>query len=244
VTQHRVVINLKNRKAVVKSCILFIVIVLTFFCKVDAQRYYLFHSAVNKSCKDVDVYYLYSSINNKVVVRTYSSIIKPHDVLLASDSAVVKMINDSLYLIRPLYPDVSINLFIVNRQNNQKVDSVKSFCVGNPFSFSINATRRDPFFSKSIIEDMKVLFLEPIRQGCLRYTSDFTILSYELVLKRNDSAILAVMFKGKQLIGSSYKKKLKEVSKSGDGLFARNIVLKAKDGRKVKVDEYGLLKIQ
>ena len=82
-----------------------------------------------------------------------------------------------------------------------------------------------------------------MRQGCLDYASGFKIISYDLVLKRNDIVILSGGFKGEQLIGNTFKKKLKQLSKSGDGLFIRNMTLKGKDGQQIKVDEYGLLKI-
>lgn len=218
---------------------LFLTTNLLCFLKADAQYYYLFHADTDKSCKGVDAYNLYFSIDNRVVIRKAGGLALKN-VSLASDSAIVTRINDSIYLVRPLYKDVSFRLFIIDRKNKQAIDSARSFSINIPFYFSINWEKYDPYYTRLIIDNMKILFLEPT---CLKYTSDFSILSYELVLKRNDSTILTGSFKGQELIGNSFKENLIKMSRYGDGLFARNIVLKHKDGREKKVDEYGLLKI-
>lgn len=214
--------------------------------ELKAQQIYLFHINTGKPCTDVDVYYLYFGINNKLVVRpAKANLIDLNSIAIKSDSARIEKVNDSLYYCQPIYKDVSLKIYVINTLTDGKIDSIRSYSIGQPFSFSINGKNHPVSYSNVIITDMKYLFFTPMRQGCLDYEKGFRIVAYQLVLMRNDATVLAANFKKGQLIKNSFKKKLKQLSKPGDGLFAKNIIIERKeDGRKITIYEYGLLEIQ
>ena len=232
-----------NRRVAAKilgSCFLF------FVClRLNAQQVYLLHFNAGKSCIDIDTYYLYYGTNNKIVARSANSIlIGLNSIILTSDSARIEKLNDSLYHLQPVYRDVRFKIFIMDILTGKKIDSVYSYSIALPLSFSINEKNYPLSYSRVILENIQSLFLAPMRRGCLDYEKDFKIASYQLVLMRKDTAVLSKCFKAGQLIDNSFKKKLMKFSKPGDGLFAKNIILESKDGRKTRVDEYGLLKVQ
>jgi len=213
--------------------------------RLNAQQVYLFHLAAGKSCGDIDTYYLYYGIDNKIVARSaQSSLIDLNSITLSSDSARIEKINDSLYHIQPDYKDVRFKIFVHSIRTGKKIDSVYSYSIGLPFSFSVNKKHYPLFYTRVILENMSSLFLEPMRSGCLDYEKGFKITSYQLTLMRNDTAVLSKSFKEGQVIDNAFKKKLIKLSKPGDGLFAKNIVLESKDGQISTIDGYGLLKVK
>ena len=228
----------------VKFKLFLCLILFVFLNKAFSQDIYLYHYNTSQHCKNYDAYYLYCSINNKILVKySDNSKINLEEILLKSDSLTIEKVNDSIYYLSPLYKNVHVKVYITDVLSGKKTDSVRSYCIGQPFSFTINPQKSNYSFGKKVIDKIDRVYLEHMRQGCLDYASGFKIISYDLVLKRNDIVILSGGFKGEQLIGNTFKKKLKQLSKSGDGLFIRNMTLKGKDGQQIKVDEYGLLKI-
>ncbi len=239
-----IILNLShiNRKAVAKT------LVSCFFClfcsRLNAQQVYLYHFNSGKSCIDIDTYYLYYDINNKIVVRPANGDLRDLNfITIKSDSARIEKLNDSLYHFQPIYKDVRFKIYIINNLTDKKIDSVYSNSISLPLSFSINKNNYPPSYSRIIIENMKFLFLEPMRKGCLIYERGFKISYYELALLRNDTVVLIQSFKGGEVINNAFKRKLKQLSKPGDGLFAKDVILKNKNGQQITIDEYGLLKI-
>jgi hypothetical protein len=161
---------------------------------------------------------------------------------LVADSIIVRKINDSIYIVHPIYDNSEVIIDVVDKNSYLIIDSFPLRSNGLPFTFSITQLdlRNIAHSYKDIFLQMKSLYYRSKSPNCIDYTKKWKIYSYELVLKRENSSIIEIKLQGSKLIPDSFKKRLIETIHEGDLLIAQNILLKNSSGEYIRVDNYGL----
>jgi hypothetical protein len=219
-----------------------LLVLLTLSTKVNGQQFAIAPASMVYTCPN----FLYYGVENpmKLLVKGQSNR-NFNKIKLVSDSIVINKINDSLYTLKPLYERVYCKIYFVDTSTGKNIDSIKKYCDYDPFTFAITHINvaHEYYSQREVINEMKGLYMESKSKDCFDYTKDYFLVSYDLVLQRGETTILAVKLKGNQLIPSEFKNKLIETAKTGDGLFAKNIILE-KNGQILQIPEYGLLKMK
>ncbi len=211
--------------------------------KILSGRIGIYHYNSSKNCSAVDGTQLYTSIENKIVIRSAKMRNSLKHINLESDSIHIKKINDSVFSLKPLYPNIMINLSFTDMRNHSILDIIKVYCI-DPFSFSFNVNTVDPYYWKEIIRQMKIISLKPLRQGCLKYLDNYKLISFELGLSREGNMLLKSSFKGDEQLTDEFKNSILRIAESGDQLIMKNLIIKTDKNELLKFPSYELLYFQ
>jgi hypothetical protein len=222
------------------------IVILTFstiyLVPAKGQIFTLKHFNENKYCSPDELYY---KIQNKAVLKNAEKgKYEFRNINLISDSIIIKRINDSIFTLRPLYENVNCKIYFIDKLTNQKVDSIKKHCGYDPFIFEVSSSYVHDVSYEYAYKSIKKVYLLSRSSECYDYAKNYSILSYDLVMYRNDSTLLKINLKDNQFIPLSFKKKMKSLEKTGDLLYAENIILSDKEGQKWKIGKRSVFKIQ
>jgi hypothetical protein len=163
---------------------------------------------------------------------------------LSGESLVVKKINDSIYNVRPLVANSELIIIVVDKNSYRVVDSLLVRSGEVPFSFSITKLNfRDVAHSyKDIFSQMKGLYCYSKNKECKDYAALWSVISYEIVLRRSDLTILRIKMVGGQLIPNVFKQNLIKEFQKEDIILAQNIILKNSVNEYIRIGSYGVYK--
>jgi hypothetical protein len=185
---------------------------------------------------------IYYGIESVMKLTSYNRNEDLRYMSMISDSVSISKISDSLYTLIPLYEQACSYIYLINTQDNRRVDSFVVRSDTYPFMFSITHRRiaDDIFTNAMIFEEMKTLYVRSRTPDCFDYTTICHLIAYDVTLERGDSIVLSTRLKGNEQISNSFKTALKENAKAGDVLFAKNIILEYTNKKCLRIANWGL----
>jgi hypothetical protein len=162
------------------------------------------------------------------------------NIEILSDSMSIRRKNDSVIIIIPKFENVYGKIYFSDRKTKTKIDSVIKYCNNNPFVFALT-----PNYNQHIWDPKKEiirLYSFSKNSDCFDYSKDYKIVSYSLLIKRNDSTVIENRLMGAQLISKAIKDEVSGKAMKGDILYASNVRLINKNGHEITIKDYPLIK--
>jgi hypothetical protein len=196
---------------------------------------------------------LYGEVNNGVQIvyiksksesAPWYTLLVSANTTLVADSIEVTKLNDSMYNLRPRKMG-GCKVYLVNMQNNEKIDSTVINCSSQPISLGVTnfELSHRSYYAAQLFPHFEHLGMYSARRLCHDYAKDYFPQSYDLEFVRNDEILAQITIKG-DYIPESFRNELMKNIKLGDILWVKNVVLIGKDKSVIRIDKQPIFVIR